>query len=484
MKKPPDILQLDNSWFDLNFIKSIKFPSISDSKSIIKECFNSEKYTLQNEFSNFDKFVDKQKKHSTYIKSDKILLHFTSQQRSKIFKWLKSCDKVYNYCVNDFNLNRREWFQRTLNNYKKYKLYVFDSLYKTNKKGCPYDILTDEVRVFCSNIKSCETKLHQKMIKNYTISKRKPNRQIKSILIPKKAINNKGIFVGLLGANNNLSKYIKNNNILDSRLIYDLPTNTFTLNLITKHEKNENYIKETQKEFISLDPGENIFCSYFASDSYGYFGKDMYKIYIEKRNKISKLQHILTKYKIRNKNKIKKRIKKLFKKIKNITKEFHNKLALYLCRNYKNILLPEFKTHSMIKTNKKEIKCVIKEIKETKDNKSILYEKLENLKKLNKRNRLNSKVKYTLNTMSHYKFKQHLINKANEYGCSVNIVTEEYTSMTCSKCGHQSKLYKNRIKQCLMCKYEINRDINGSINIFHKNRHCVLKKRRNVFGKI
>ena len=36
----------------------------------------------------------------------------------------------------------------------------------------------------------------------------------------------------------------------------------------------------------------------------------------------------------------------------------------------------------------------------------------------------------------------------------------------------------------MKCKYEINRDINGSINIFHKNRDYILKKRRKAFGTI
>lgn len=478
MKKPPD--DFDSSWFNFEFSKSINFPLKTESQFPIKECLNSEKYLLKNDFTGFDKVIPKNINNS-YIKSDKILLRFTSSQRDKIFKWLKECDKVYNYCVNDFNRNSHSWFKRTYCNYKVYKVDVFKAIYRENKKKAPYDVLTDEVRVFCSNIKSCETKLKDKIIKSYTISRRNHNRQTKSILISKKAINDNGIFCRLLGKNNDIHKYIKNKTVLDSRMIYDLTKNTFTLNLVTRNDE----IKNTEKKhFISLDPGENTFCSYFASDSYGYFGKELYKIYLEKRNKISKLQHMLAKYKIRNKNKIKKRIRTLFKKIKNITKELHNKLALYLCKNYKIILLPKFETHKMVKSNKKEIKKVIAEIKTTNNNKELLQEKLKNLKELNKKSRLNSKMKYTLNMMSHYKFKQHLINKADEYGCLVEIVTEEYTSVTCSKCGSQSKIYNERVKQCMKCKYEINRDINGSINIFHKNRDYILKKRRKAFGTI
>jgi len=155
MKKPPD--DFDSSWFNSEFSKLINFPSTTESQFPIKECLNSEKYLLKNDFTSFDKVIPKNINNS-YIKSDKILLHYTSTQRNKIYKWLKECDKVYNYCVDDFNQNRYSWFKRTHCNYKKYKLDVYKAIYRENKKNAPYDVLTDEVRVFCSNIKSCETK--------------------------------------------------------------------------------------------------------------------------------------------------------------------------------------------------------------------------------------------------------------------------------------------------------------------------------------
>ncbi len=130
----------------------------------------------------------------------------------------------------------------------------------------------------------------------------------------------------------------------------------------------------------------------------------------------------------------------------------------------------------MVDDKKRFVKRTIKELKgETnEDNKKILLEKLKEVKKVN---RLNRKVKYVLLSQSHYKFKQHLINKCNEYGCEIEIVTEEYTSVACSKCGIISNNYNNRIKTC-ECGSKIHRDINGSINIFHKNHKKIL--RRNV----
>jgi len=61
--------------------------------------------------------------------------------------------------------------------------------------------------------------------------------------------------------------------------------------------------------------------------------------------------------------------------------------------------------------------------------------------------------------LSHYKFRQHLKNKCNEYGCEMIVVTEEYTSKTCTNCGKIENNFKKREKNCSNCNYKINRDI-------------------------
>ena len=157
----------------------------------------------------------------------------------------------------------------------------------------------------------------------------------------------------------------------------------------------------------------------------------------------------------------------------------HNKLALYLCRNYKQIILPEFKVSNMIDDKKRFVKRTITELKQNNINGNKRKELLEKLKLNKKENRLCRKVKFVLLSQSHYKFKQHLINKCDEYGCNLEIVTEEFTSITCSKCGICSKIYKNRIKECI-CKNNIHRDINGAINILHKNHKKILRRNAKV----
>jgi transposase len=62
---------------------------------------------------------------------------------------------------------------------------------------------------------------------------------------------------------------------------------------------------------------------------------------------------------------------------------------------------------------------------------------------------LNSRAKFVLNNLSHYKFKMHLLNKCKVYCGELMEVIEEYTSKTCTNCDIQSMNYtKDRIKQC------------------------------------
>ena len=359
--------------------------------------------------------------------------------------------------MNDIKRNNNEYFDL---NYKKSKLEVFKYLYNNNNKPAPYDILTDEVRSFCSNINSCKTNLKNG---NINFFKLKPKNRLRgrSILIPHKSINKNGFFPKLLnGPINGFEKINVNLIQCDCRLIYDKYLNKYYIKCpIYKDIKN---IKN-KKESVALDPGEKIFMSYYSFNDCGMIGYDIRNKILKYQSKIKQLQRIISKNKkIKNKSRLIKRLRKNYLKIKFMVKELHNKTALYLVKNYKQILLPNFETSNMI--GKKYIKNEIKNIKQLSiENQKIYFRKLT--KKVN----LSKKVKFVLNSLSHYKFKQHLLHKSKEYGCNVKIVTEEYTTKCCSRCGYLSDVYINRIKKCSNCNLEINRDINGSRNILIKN---------------
>ena len=60
---------------------------------------------------------------------------------------------------------------------------------------------------------------------------------------------------------------------------------------------------------------------------------------------------------------------------------------------------------------------------------------------------------------SFHSFKEKLLFKCNQ----------EYTSKTCTNCGDINDVKGNEIYKCFNCGIEIDRDINGSRNIFIKN---------------
>ena len=214
-------------WFDKDLSKSIPLPSTNDKKRKIKnypfesQC-NTFRYSTFNpdihkEERDIDKEIKKinatrnkaiktvesknKKNKTTVIKSlntryDKMIaninkttscvkwkLEFSNTQQQKLFEYIKECNKVYNYCV-DLHKNDPGLFEKP---YTDIKVGIFDKFYGENTKDAPYDTLTDEVRIFCSNLKSCLTNYKNGNIKHFTMSYVN-NKKNKSIFIPKKYV--------------------------------------------------------------------------------------------------------------------------------------------------------------------------------------------------------------------------------------------------------------------------------------------------------
>jgi putative transposase len=167
---------------------------------------------------------------------------------------------------------------------------------------------------------------------------------------------------------------------------------------------------------------------------------------------------------LKNKKILKNKIRKLYLKINGYVNEIHKKSAKFLCENYSNILIPEFKTKPMISKN--QIKKENERIKRIKNK----QEAKKEIRKLNKKIKLSSEVKFVLSMQSHYKFKEYLKASAKRYRTNVYEVDESYTSQCCTLCGVLSKNYdKNRTKSCICRGLKIDRDTNGSRNIYLKS---------------
>lgn len=190
-------------------------------------------------------------------------------------------------------------------------------------------------------------------------------------------------------------------------------------------------------EIIAIDPGVRTFLT-------GFDGQSFIEIGVGDIGRITRLcQHLdnlvsrlsLSKSK-RQRQKIRKAAARSRKKIRNLIDECHHQAASWLSNNYQTIFLPAFEASQMTKKKKRRIK---------------------------------SKTARQMLTWAHYRFKQVLKNRAVLSGCQVIDTTEEFTSKTCTKCGHiHAKLGGNKVFKCPECGHEINRDFNGALGILLK----------------
>ena len=72
------------------------------------------------------------------------------------------------------------------------------------------------------------------------------------------------------------------------------------------------------------------------------------------------------------------------------------------------------------------------------------------------------------NSLRYYDFLQKLKFKCDENKVNLRITDESYTSKVCSFCTHTAIISSDRKLNC-NCKLQLDRDINGSINILLKS---------------
>ncbi len=79
--------------------------------------------------------------------------------------------------------------------------------------------------------------------------------------------------------------------------------------------------------------------------------------------------------------------------------------------------------------------------------------------------KLNSKTARAMMTWAHFRFKQHLKAKAEEYSAIVLDANEAYTSKTCSYCGNIQHIGSKKRMRC-SCGVDVDRDHQGARGIF------------------
>ncbi len=188
---------------------------------------------------------------------------------------------------------------------------------------------------------------------------------------------------------------------------------------------------------IALDPGVRTFITGFDGSRFLEFGSGDIGRITRLCQHLDDLMGRIAKEPNRSKRRrMKQAAQRMRTKIRNLVDEAHKQIAHYLTRHYSVIFLPTFETSNMVAKAKRKIR---------------------------------SKTARAMLTWAHYRFKLTLKHQAEITGTTVVDVTEEYTSKTCTHCGHvHSKLGGSKAFRCPECGVTLPRDWNGAFGIFLK----------------
>jgi len=375
-------------------------------------------------------------------KSKQVRIFPTKKQKHKLLIWMDIYRQTYN-----LTLKYLKMLKFTKVNHKGFKKTrpIIDNLIKTNhkildtifiKSGMVKHIRDEAINDVFKAYKTAQANKKANNITHYRIRYKKKKNML-SIEANCFSVKSNGFCITRLGI---MKSEVPFGNILQTcRLVYNDKTKHFMLNIPIMYSKT---LDIARLNICALDPGIRTFQSVYSPQN------TLYKIgYLDNNNKnniMNKIKHLdLRLQNIKKIGRYKKFEKRLRRKIRNIVTDMHWKTARLLCSSFNNILLGNMSTKSIIKRD----------------------------------NHLSAKVKRLALYLSHYKFKQRLIHKSNEFNVNFEFVDEAYTTKTCGKCACISEVGSSSIFRCKSTSCGFNkhnltmgRDFNAARNIYLKNR--------------
>lgn len=414
-----------------SYLKLTKSDS-SFSMMIMKnpESKNLQKISCQSYTSTLaDKWVD------VGIRTAKVRIYPTKNQQRILKDWMNDVRYTYNKTLEgykngevDMNFMRmRDKYVTRKNNFKN----VPEWLIKTPKNvraGACQDLVTA--------FKAATTNFVKNNISNFDL-KYKTKKNGNSIVIPSTTIKiQEGkkkvkIFPEFLTPIKLSNDKILNkiNNISDSRIYHK--HGIWTLGISYKKKEINNKVVDRT---IALDPGVMTFQTGYSKDDIFKCQQDNSRF--DKLNKRKDKLHSLAKEGKIKYSSYRKTEKSINRKADNLIDDLHFKTIAHLQSNYDNILLPSFDSQEMAKKGYSR-----------KTNRSMI-------------------------SLKHYLFKSRLMEKCGKNkNCKLHIVSEAWTTKTCTGCGVINKKVKcsDRELHCRSCFISTDRDVSGSRNVFLRN---------------
>jgi putative transposase len=383
---------------------------VPHNKNLSQTCYQSLQFSRV-EFTDSENILKR---------SRKIRFYPTKQQKALLFKW---------FGVSRYSFNKTIEYLRQPNtkaNWYGIKTEIIHNLPEWSKE-VPYQIKSIAIKDACDAVKSAKLKFKQTGKVQKVKFRSRKNADF-NLYIPKTALNEAGFYHTLTGVIN-LREPIGEVKY-DCRVILE----NGRYFLIKPEDRAIKRPDNQRLPVVALDPGVRTFQTIYSENIVGKFGEsDFSRIY----RLCYILDNLYSKRKKEHSNRYNRKLKRIRWKIKDLISEIHHKLALFLVKTFDCVLIPSFETSDMV-------------------------------------TKLHSKVARAMLGWSHYRFKQFLKYKAQEYSCEVVEINEAYTSKTCGKCGLIQNIGSKKVLKC-SCGLKIDRDYNGARNIFLKNIHLASK---------
>lgn len=380
---------------------------------------NSQKTYLQSYTSSLVECTDLE---DTQIKSRKIRIYPTQQQKNLFKQWFGVARKFYNETLTIYkNGSEKTWDK------------VYQDIAEQNKeynyiKSVPYQIKKIAVKDYrkALSINKMKAKRLGKPFEMKFKSKKNPKQ---SCYIPKSAISSSGIYYTIAGKLKMKERtWFENEDIKACRLTLEFGKWFIVIPKEIKITPIEN-----QEGVVAIDPGVRTFATYFSTEGYfGKLGRGAFDRLLRLNLKIDKLISKLSKETDKNKkSNIKRSIFNIRFKIRNLIDELHWKVIKFFTSRFKVIIFPPFNVSEMAKKSKRK---------------------------------LPKKVVRSMNCFRFYEFKERLKLKCKENGVTFVESSEAFTSKTNSFTGQLMKNLGSK-ENFMFNNVSVDRDINGARNI-------------------
>lgn len=405
-------------------IDSASLEPTSSSEMVDNSWFLTERRFHQNNNPNLQSYtsslVECEDLEDTQIKSRKIRIYPTQQQKILFKQWFGVARKFYNETLTIYkNGSEKSWDK------------VYKDIAEQNKehdyiKSVPYQIKKVSVKDYREAL-SINKKIAKRSGKPFDMKFKSKKNTKQSCFIPKTAISSSGIYHTIAGKLK-MKERVWFENVGDCRLVLEFGKWFIVIPREIKTTPIEN-----QEGVVAIDPGVRTFATYFSTE--GYFGKlgqgafdRILKLNLKIDKLISKLSKEIDKHK---KSNLKRSIFNIRFKIRNLIDELHWKTIKFFTSRFKVIIFPSFNVIEMVKKSNR---------------------------------RLSKKVVRSMYCFRFYEFKERLKLKCKENGITFVESSEAFTSKTNSFTGELMENLGSKDK-FMFNNVSVDRDINGARNI-------------------